>query len=187
MSSKKSKKESTLYYFYSVGCAFCKQIDPIVEKLNKDGYDILRLDIGESDNEGLKREIENKYNLRCGTPWLVDVSSGNHICGWRDEESILKWADGEVIHEPVKPKNPPPPPPQDFENEEQINTWKEKYEEWVKENNHVPNLPKTDIMLENLKKRKEIFEKQKNMNPIEMKLNSLEQKLDKLMNHLGVK
>ena len=32
--AKKSKKESTLYYFYSTGCAFCKQIDPIVEKLN---------------------------------------------------------------------------------------------------------------------------------------------------------
>jgi len=44
--TKKSKKESTLYYFYSVGCAFCKQIDPIVEKLNNEGYDILRLDIG---------------------------------------------------------------------------------------------------------------------------------------------
>ncbi len=34
--SKKSKKQSTLYYFNSVGCAFCKQIDPIVEKLNKE-------------------------------------------------------------------------------------------------------------------------------------------------------
>ena len=45
--SKKSKKESTLYYFHSVGCAFCKQIDPIVEKLNNEGYDILRLDLSE--------------------------------------------------------------------------------------------------------------------------------------------
>ena len=32
----KSKKESTLYFFTSTGCAFCKRIDPIIEKLNND-------------------------------------------------------------------------------------------------------------------------------------------------------
>ena len=78
--SKKSKKESTLYYFHSVGCAFCKRIDPIVEKLNDEGYDILRLDLSEKDNQGLHREIENKYDLRCGTPFLVDGSNGRNIC-----------------------------------------------------------------------------------------------------------
>ena len=40
--SKKSKKESTLYYFYSTGCAFCKQIDPIVEKLNSEMEQTMR-------------------------------------------------------------------------------------------------------------------------------------------------
>ena len=90
--SKKSKKQSTLYYFHSVGCAFCKQIDPIVEKLNNEGYDILRLDLSESDNQGLHREIENKYNLRCGTPFLVDGSNGKNICGQQQasEENIKK-------------------------------------------------------------------------------------------------
>ena len=35
--NKKSKEviESTLYYFHSTGCAFCKKVDPIVDKLNK--------------------------------------------------------------------------------------------------------------------------------------------------------
>jgi hypothetical protein len=86
--AKKSKKQSTLYYFHSVGCAFCKQIDPIVEKLNNEGYDILRLDLSEKDNQGLHREIENKYDLRCGTPFLVDGSNGNNICGEANEEMI---------------------------------------------------------------------------------------------------
>ena len=38
--SKKSKKESALYYFYSQGCGFCKRIEPMIDELNKDGYDI---------------------------------------------------------------------------------------------------------------------------------------------------
>ena len=55
--TKKTKKQSTLYYFHSVGCAFCKKVDPIVEKLNNEGYDILRLDLVEEDNQGLKNEL----------------------------------------------------------------------------------------------------------------------------------
>ena len=119
--SKKSKKESTLYYFHSVGCAFCKQIDPIIEKLNNEGYDILRLDLSEEDNQGLHREIENKYDVRCGTPFLVDGANGNKICGQTSEENIKKWADGEKIPEPPRPKSPAPPLPQDWTSEEQIN------------------------------------------------------------------
>ena len=61
--AKKSKKESTLYYFHSAGCGFCKQVDPIIEKLNSEGYDILSLDMSEKDNQGLHREIENKYDI----------------------------------------------------------------------------------------------------------------------------
>ena len=187
MTSKKSKKESTLYYFYSSGCAFCKKIDPIVEQLNKDGYDILRLDLSEKGNQGLKNEIQQKYNKQCGTPWLIDASNGNHICGWKDEESIKKWADGEEIPEPPQPKGPPPKLPENFDNEEEVDVWKGEYEKWREENNHLPNVPNTDSMLENLLKRKEMMEKQTNMNPLELKLNSLEEKIDRLMRHLGVR
>ena len=101
--AKKSKNESTLYYFYSQGCAYCKQVEPIVDKLNEGDYDILKLDLVEPDNAGLKREIENKYDLRCGTPWLVDASSGKQICGYRDEAVIKLWADGKDVPETPKP------------------------------------------------------------------------------------
>ena len=185
--SKKVVKPTELYYFYSVGCAFCKRIDPIVEQLNKDGYDILRLDVGEKDNQGLHREIENKYDLRCGTPFLVDGSNGKNICGQATEEMIKAWVNGEEIPEPLKPKGAPPPPPKDYSNEEEVSTWKDGYDKWIKENNHMPDLPKTDVMLENLKKRQEILERQQNINPMETKINSLEIKLDKLIKHLGVK
>ena len=37
--------ESTLYYFYSVGCGWCKKTEPLVDELNEAGYDILKLDL----------------------------------------------------------------------------------------------------------------------------------------------
>ena len=43
-----SKKQSTLYYFYSVGCTFCNKVEPIVDKLNSDGYEIIKVDSTES-------------------------------------------------------------------------------------------------------------------------------------------
>ena len=185
--SKKSKKESTLYYFHSVGCAFCKQIDPIVEKLNNEGYDILRLDLSEKDNQGLHREIENKYDLRCGTPFLVDGSNGKNICGQAqaNEENIKKWADGEPIPEAPKPKSSPPPLPQDLNDEKQVNTWKKSYKKWAKENKHLPNLTDSSTILDRLKKQVEARKKQQE-SP-ENRIKTIEQKLDRLMNHLGVK
>ena len=183
--SKKSKKESTLYYFNSVGCAFCKQIDPIVKKLNNEGYNILSLDIADKDNQGLHREIENKYDLRCGTPFLVDASNGNNICGKTNEEDIKKWADGKKIPKPPTPKSPPPPLPQNLDNNEQVNKWKKSYEEWCKENNHLPNLTKSEVIIEKLKKQVEARKNQ--TKTLDARVTSIEQNLKKLMNHLGVK
>ena len=180
-----SKKESTLYYFNSVGCAFCKKIDPIVEKLNKEGYDILSLDIAEKDNQGLHREIENKYDLRCGTPFLVDGSNGNNICGEANEEMIKKWADGEEIPKPPTPKSPAPPLPQDFDDEKQIDKFKKDYNKWKKENNHLPNLQTAEQIVERFKQQCEARKNQQKS--LDGRVTSIEQKLDKLMNHLGVK
>ena len=184
----KSKKESTLYYFHSVGCAFCKQIDPIIEKLNNEGYDILRLDLSEPDNQGLHREIENKYDLRCGTPFLVDGSNGNNICGQANEETIKKWADGEKIPKPPKPpqpKSPPPPLPQDWDDEDKIEKFKGEYDKWAEENNHLPKLQNSEQIVDKFKKQWE--ERKKQQQSMESRMGVLEEKMDKLMNHLGVK
>ena len=72
-------KESTLYYFYTVGCGFCKKAEPIVDELIKEGHDILKLDLAEKDNQGLKNEISQKYNKQCGTPWFVNGETGNQV------------------------------------------------------------------------------------------------------------
>ena len=186
-------KESTLYYFYSVGCGWCKKTEPLIDELNESGdYEILKLDLAEKDNQELNKQLKEKYGKQCGTPWLIDAESGNNICGHREKDIIEKWAKGEEIPEPPKPKSPPPPPPQDFDNEEQVKTWREGYEKWVKENDHMPNLPKADDMLNRLKQQKKLMEQrqaqqtQQNGN-LEARMSVMEQKLDRLLNHLGVK
>ena len=185
--TKKTKKQSTLYYFHSVGCAFCKKVDPIVEKLNNEGYDILRLDLVEEDNQGLLREIENKYDLRCGTPFLVDGSNGKNICGQQqaNEENIKKWADGEEIPEAPKPKSPPPPLPQDWGSQEQIDEFTKTYDKWSEENNHLPHLQSSKQIISRFKNQIEM-KKQRDAS-LEGRLQAIEMNLKKLMNHLGVK
>ena len=183
--SKKLKKEPKLYYFHSMGCAFCKQIDPIVEELNNNGHEILRLDLSEKDNQGLKQEIENKYNLRCGTPWLVDASNGNSICGMREKEIIKKWAEGEKVPEPPKPKTPAPPFPMNNPTDKDFEDWKEKYNVWKKENNHLPNLQTAEFIIDRFNQQREAHKTR--TNSMEARMFTLENKLDKLMNHLGVK
>ena len=193
-------KESTLYYFYSVGCGFCKKAEPIVDELIKEGHDILKLDLAEKDNQGLKNELSQKYKKQCGTPWFIDGETGNQLCGFRDEETVKKWADGEKIPAPPKPKSPPPKPPQDFENKDEVDTWSKAYEDWSKENEHLPNVPKVEDMLSRLKQQQEMIkQRQQQQNTpgapgigapagtIEGRISSLEQKMDKLLNHLGVK
>ena len=99
------EEESTLYYFYSVGCGFCKKAEPIVDKFNKSGKypEILKLDLAEPDNKGLKDELSKKYNKQCGTPWFIDGKTGNQVCGYREKGDIEKWVNGEDIPAPPRP------------------------------------------------------------------------------------
>ena len=53
--------ESTLYYFYSVGCGWCKKTEPLVDELNESGYDILKLDLTDKDNQELNTQLKEKY------------------------------------------------------------------------------------------------------------------------------
>ena len=195
------EKESTLYYFYSQGCGWCKRTEPLIDELNKEGnYNILKLDLADGDNSKLQNEVKQEYNVQCGTPLMIDASTGNKICGFREKDILEKWAKGEEIPEPPKPKGPPPPPPQDFDNEDQVKEWRGKYEAWVKENDHMPNLPDTDDMLDRLKKQKEMMEQRQaqqgqggavnkevtnRLQVLEGKIGILEGKLDQIIEKLG--
>jgi len=186
------EKLSPLYYFYSVGCGFCKRVDPIIDELIKEGHDILKLDLADSDNQNVQKEIKEKYKAQCGTPWFINADTGHQICGFREKDIILKWVNGEEIPAPPKPKGPPPPPPQDLDNKEQISEWTDKYVKWSEENSHLPNLPPADQMLQRIKQQKQMMEQRQAQqgaaaNPaLEGRISVIEQKLDRLLKHLGV-
>ena len=143
-----SPEESTLYYFYSVGCGFCKKAEPIVDELIKEGHDILKLDLKEPDNVGLKNELSKKYGKQCGTPWFIDGSTGNQLCGFRDKETVTKWVNGEDIPAPPRPKSPPPKVPFHGATNDEINKWKEEYKKWSEENEHLPKLQTAEEILD---------------------------------------
>ena len=141
------KVESALYYFYSVGCGFCKKAEPIVDELNKEGHNILKLDLAEKDNQGLKNELSQKYNKQCGTPWFIDGNTGNQVCGFREKSDILKWVNGEDIPAPPRPTGPPPKLPFHNAPKAEISKWKEDYKKWTTENEHLPNIQKAEDIL----------------------------------------
>ena len=136
--SKKVVKPTELYYFYSVGCGWCKKTEPIVDELIAEGYPILKLDLADKDNQEVNKEVKEKYKVQCGTPWLIDPESGNSICGFREKDIIEKWAKGEEIPAPPRPKSPPPRPPFMEAPKKEEDKWKEDYTNWLKENDHLP-------------------------------------------------
>ena len=189
---KEEEKLSPLYYFYSQGCGWCKKSEPLVDELIKEGHDILKLDLADTDNAAINKELKDKYNAKCGTPWFINSETGHQICGFREKDIIENWVKGEEIPQPPRPKGPPPKPPQDFKDRDQINEWKTKYEEWSKENDHMPNLPTTDAMLQRLQHQKRIMDEQrqaqqKSIDQQSDRISVIEQKLDRLLSHLGVK
>ena len=144
---------SPWYYFFSVGCGFCKKVEPIIEELNNEGHDILFLDMAEPDNQKLNKELQEEYGKRCGTPWFINADTGEHICGFREKDVIEKWLAGESIPEPPRLKSQMPKPPFHGSSDDENKTFTEAYNNWIKENSHMG-----DEFINRQKKASEILE-----------------------------
>ena len=139
--------DSPWYYFYSQGCGWCKRVDPIVDTLISEGYDILKLDLADGNNKKLQDEVKKEYKHQCGTPYFVNSETGNSICGFREKDVLEKWAKGEEIPQPVRPTGPPPKPPLHGASEEDEGKWKKEYNEWYKKNDKLPNVKTAEELL----------------------------------------
>ena len=84
-----SSQESPWYVFCSQGCGFCKKAEPVIEELNNEGYNIVKLDVAEGDNQKLAEELKKEYNTQCGTPWFINAETGKGVCGYR-EKAVIK-------------------------------------------------------------------------------------------------
>ena len=131
-------QESPWYVFCSTGCGFCKKAEPVIEELNNEGYNILKLDVAEGDNQKLAQELKTEYGVQCGTPWFINAETGKGVCGFREKDVLKKWLDGEDIPAPPRPTGPPPKVPfYGSTNKEDI-AWKKEYKKWLKDNKHLP-------------------------------------------------
>jgi len=139
--------ESNLYYFYTVGCGFCKKAEPIVDELNKEGHNILKLDLAEKENKTIVEDIKQKYDIKCGTPLFVNAETGHYICGMREKDIILKWINGEEIPAVPRPNSPMPRPPFHGANKYEEKKWRADYKKWAEENSHLPNIKTADELL----------------------------------------
>ena len=138
-------QESSWYYFYSQGCGWCKKSEPVVDELNKEGYNILKLDLAEPDNQKIANEIKKEYNKQCGTPWFINAETGEGVCGFREKDILKKWLAGESIPEPPRPKGMPPRPPFMGATKKEENKWKKQYNAWLDDNQHLPEKQKRSI------------------------------------------
>ena len=139
--------QSPWYYFYSVGCGFCKKVEPIVDELNKDGHDILKLDVSDPENQKISQELKKEYKAQCGTPWFINIETGKQVCGYREKDVLEKWLNGEDIPAPPRPKGPMPKIPLMGVDGKEEAKWKKDYKEWAEENSHLPNLQSADQIL----------------------------------------
>ena len=142
------KKDLTeIYYFYSLGCVWCKNTEPLIDELNKEGYNILKLDISNSENKKIYKELKEKYNNKCGIPWIINLSTGYDIAEFREKEIIEKLANGEKIVEAPKRSGSPPQLPHRNASSEDINLWKKEYDKWMEKNKHMTNFLSTKQIL----------------------------------------
>ena len=141
-SKKTQKSKQDLLYIMSNSCGWCKKSEPVVKELVDEGAKITTLDVQNPDDQAKINEVKAKYNAQCGTPFFIDAETGNQVCGFREKDVLQKWVNGEEIPQPPRPKSPPPPPPADIStaSDDEIKTWKEAYEKWAKENDHLPNV-----------------------------------------------
>lgn len=95
---------SELLYIMNPSCGWCKKSDPVVEELNKAGFKIITLDMGNPVDAKRANDVKTKYNAQCGTPLFIDADTGNMACGFKEKDMLEKWAKGEKL--PAPPPRP---------------------------------------------------------------------------------
>ena len=83
-----------LLMFYGTECPHCHEMDPLVEKLEKE----LKLKVKKLEvwhNEANLRKMKEVDKSRCtGVPYFYNEATGESICGAVDYPVLKKWAQG---------------------------------------------------------------------------------------------
>ena len=90
--------EDRLIEFYGTECVHCKDMVPLIERLNKEnGIKITRLEVWhDSNNAKLLKEVDKdeQGNEFCGgVPFFFNEKTGKKICGNTSFEKLKAWAE----------------------------------------------------------------------------------------------
>ena len=80
--------------FYGTECPHCKEMDPLIEKLEKElGVKVKKLEVWHNSvNAKLLKKIDT---INCdGVPFFFNENTGQALCGAVPYEKLKKWALG---------------------------------------------------------------------------------------------
>ncbi len=83
-----------LIEFYGTECVHCREMDPLVQKLEKEeDVKIEKLEVWHNtDNLNVMRELDKGY---CGgVPFFYNKKTNKWICGSTSYEKLKEWAFG---------------------------------------------------------------------------------------------
>ena len=89
-----TKQEGILYDFYGTECVHCKEMDPLVERLEREEkVKLTRLEVWHNaQNQKLLQQLDGG---KCGgVPFFYNTATKKWICGSTDYETFKKWALG---------------------------------------------------------------------------------------------
>lgn len=88
------KEQPILYEFYGTECSHCKEMEPLIDKLQKEEkIKITRLEVWHNaQNQKLLEQLDNG---KCGgVPFFFNTKTKEWICGNCDYDTLKKWALG---------------------------------------------------------------------------------------------
>ena len=91
---KAKQEEAILYDFYGTECPHCKEMDPIIARLEKEEkVKVTKLEVWHnSQNQKLFEQIDNG---KCGgVPFFYNTATKKWLCGSCDYATFKKWAVG---------------------------------------------------------------------------------------------
>lgn len=80
--------------FYGIECVHCHEMDPLVERLEKElGIKVKKIEVWHNaKNAALMEQYDKGF---CGgVPFFFNTKTGKWICGSADYDTLKKWALG---------------------------------------------------------------------------------------------
>ena len=87
--------EEYLLNFYGTECVSCREMEPLVEKLEKElTVKLKRIEVWHNSQNAAY--LEKLDMNRCGSvPYFHNLKTGKWLCGKVDYETLKKWALGQ--------------------------------------------------------------------------------------------